>query len=155
MDLPFKVQPKVESLAVGSESVGILEMPKLYGVTPAEELRLIDLLRSHEATPESLSLNVAVATVALQRICPEQSESETRALPLALIEALSEYLFNERAGWKTPDPIAEDDPEKKSTGTTTKRPSKKASAKPSGDSKDGSPMTPDSAPSDSPTNPSP
>ncbi|MEM6836258.1 MAG: hypothetical protein AAF609_05335 [Cyanobacteria bacterium P01_C01_bin.120] len=131
MDLPFKTQPKPETHTVGTATSGTLELPKLYTVTPNEEVAISESLRKAGSGNDVPALNRCkseIAALALKRIWePPLSETDPKPptaedmaeLPLALVGGLFDYLLAERRAWKKPEPADDSDP--KSTGASTSK----------------------------------
>jgi hypothetical protein len=147
MPLPFDANEiaVVEFTSAGVQPFGL---PKYESVTPAEELAIIPVLRGVAEALDAESMvrcNQALATIALKRLHPDQSESETGNLPLTLVKELAEFLLNERNGWS--EPLGEDS-EKKLTGPATKTKSETPSLNSTGD------LAP-AGPTDSPAKDSP
>lgn len=134
MPLPFDTAQidVVEFLHPGVSSFGL---PKFDSVTPAEELAIIPILKATAADLDQASMircQQALATVALKRLYPDQSETDTGALPLALVKELADFLLNERRGWEPVE--ADEEAEKKLIGTPTNPKSETSSATSIGDS---------------------
>lgn len=120
MDLPFKTAPQPETHIVGTAQSGTLELPKLYSVTPAEELRVIPILQATGSGKDAvafLKCKRDIALIALQRVAADATIEVIEGLPLALVDGLFEYLLAERRAWEDPDPTEGTDP--KSTGAST------------------------------------
>lgn len=107
--LPFKVAPKVEAVEIGDQTIGLLELPKRWSITPNEELLLAPMLAvvgDGRDSGKVHTFRIKVATLALQRIHPSQTERETADLPNPLVVALYDYFMAERRQW---EPIPEID----------------------------------------------
>jgi hypothetical protein len=109
-------------------------LPKLDSVTPAEELAIIPILRATAAEMDQANMvrcQQALATIAIKRLYPDQSEADTAQLPLALVKDLADFILNERRAW---EPVEdEEDAQKKSTGTATSPSSETSSVNSTGD----------------------
>lgn len=151
MDLPFKTPPQIDTHAVGTAQSGILELPKLYSVTPNEEIAITESLRRAGSGNDVKALNACkaeIAAIALKRLpTTEQFDPATIGpeavanYPLALVDGLFDYLLAERRGWEEPD--LGDEPEKKSTGASTSKGSKAPSPTTTTDSAPGGPPATD------------
>ena len=134
MPLPFDIS-KIDQVMFNHPGIAPFGLPKYDSATPAEELAIIPILRNTAGELDQESLircQQALATVALKRIHPDQSEGDTGALPLALVKDLADFLLNERRGW---EPVEEDeDAEKKLIGTPTSPSSPPSSQNSTGDS---------------------
>ena len=134
--LPWKTPPQTELVEVGDARTGVLDIPKLWSVTPDEELAVLAALR---ALPDGqifgeggVKLHAALATILLRRVNPDQSESETRQLPSTLVAELADFLLSERRRWV---PVEEADADPKApTGKSTKPRRENSSPKPTGGS---------------------
>lgn len=139
--LPWKTEPKPEVYGVGNAISGTLELPKHYSVTPNEEIAFIGAvgttnLEDVDQRVKNTTLNIRVATIALRRIHPSQTESATGELPYTLVLELAEYLIGERNGWKPADPAEDSEDSEGKAPSTGRRSSKKpapTSAAPTGD----------------------
>ena len=133
MPLPFDVS-KIDTVQFNHPGIESFGLAKYDSVTPAEELAIIPILKATSETLDQEGLTrcqLALATIALKRLWPDQSQNDTGALPLALVKELADFLLSERRGW---EPIDEDDAEKKSIGTPTKVRSEPSSVNSTGDS---------------------
>ena len=152
MPLPFDVS-QIDTVELHHPGIVPFGLPKYDSVTPAEELAIIPILKATAADLDQQSMikcQQALATVALKRLYPDQSETDTGALPLALVKDLADFLLSERRGW---EPVEEDEEaEKKSTGTPTNPKSPPSSLNSTGDSLPDGPT--DSAATDSGKSPS-
>ena len=57
MELPFKTAPQPETHTVGIPTTGTLELPKLYSVTPNEEIEIAESLRRAGSGKDIPALN--------------------------------------------------------------------------------------------------
>jgi hypothetical protein len=134
MPLPFDTT-QIDQVQFNYPGVPVFGIPKYDSVTPAEELAIIPILKATAADLDQQSMvkcQQALATVALKRLYPDQSETDTGALPLALVKDLADFLLSERRGW---EPVEEDeDAEKKLIGTATSPKSAPSSPNSTGDS---------------------
>lgn len=131
MDLPFKTAPQPETHIVGTPQSGTLELPKLYSVTPNEEIQIAENLRRAGSGRDVQALNTCkceIAAIAFSRIFVPTDDQpvaptadDMAELPLALVDGLFDYLLSERREWKEPDPTEGSDPN--STGASTSNPS--------------------------------
>jgi len=153
MPLPFDTT-QIDTVGFNHPGITPFGLPKYDSVTPAEELAIIPILKATAADLDQQSMircQQALATVALKRLWPDQSETDTGALPLALVKDLADFLLSERRGW---EPVEEDeDAEKKLIGTATSPKSEPSSANSTGDSVPDGPT--DSAVNGSAKSPSP
>jgi hypothetical protein len=124
MDLPFKTAPQPETHTVGTPHSGTLELPKLYSVTPNEEIQIAEYLRRAGSGNDVAALNhckCEIAALALSRIVAPADDQPTAddaaQMPLALVDDLFSYLLAERCAWADPEPSEGTDP--KSTGAST------------------------------------
>jgi hypothetical protein len=125
--------PKKEYHYLGNDQVGTQEIIKQYSVTAIEELEVIQILKAAGSAKDQkvmLGVKVGLATIALRRIDPEQTQDDTRKLPLPIIDAAFEFLMQERKGWKE----GPTDPNAPSTGENTSANSSTSSKPSTGDS---------------------
>ena len=151
MPLPFDLS-HADTQGFAHPGVPAFALPRYESVTPAEELAIIPSLKATAEALDQESLvrcQVSLATLALQRLHPDQTDADTAALPLPLVKELADFLLNERRGW---EPVEEEETSPKSTGANTKSSSRKSSPNSTGDSQPVGPS--DSAANDSPKSPS-
>lgn len=132
MPLPFDIA-EVEQIKFAAPGVAEFGLPKLVSVTPAEELAIVPLLR--ETDSEGLvKIHTRLATIALQRLHPDQKFEDTLQLPKTLVVDLANFLLDERRGWEELDDEGDDGEKKAQTGTNTKSKRGKPLAKSTGES---------------------
>lgn len=135
--LPWKHEPKIETLLIGDENIGQLELPKRYCITVDEEVAWAEIAAAaptDRGLRENMTLSIKLATLGLRRLNPNQTERETSTYGAPLVRALSDYMINERNGWVALDPDAEaSEGNGQSTGKRTSRKSGSTSPKPTGD----------------------
>jgi len=127
MKLPFDTQPKPETHKVGSATLGSIELPKLYSVTPKEEIEIAESLRKAGAGNDVAALNrcrCEIAALAIKRKPQSRDFDPTEVTPegmadqpLALVEQLFTYMLGERRGWRESEP--DEEGQKKSNGVNT------------------------------------
>lgn len=134
MPLPFDID-QAEQVKFSAPGVAEFALPKLWSVTPAEEIAIIPWLGELDSPGKDrvVKLKTKVATLALKRLHPDQTYEQTLELPRTLVDALADFLLEERRNWIAPE---EDDGEKKaqSTGGSTKTKREKLSLKSTGES---------------------
>lgn len=155
MELPFDTAPNPETHTVGTECSGQFKLPKLYSVTPKEEVAISESLRKAGSGNDISALKLChceIAALALQRkpktdeFDPAEVTPEVMTdLPGDLVEGLFDYLLAERRGWKEPEPAEDSDPN--STGVSTSHSSSKPSPTTTTDSQAAGPTVTDTKPS--------
>lgn len=103
--LPFKTQPRQpDTIEVGDEITGILELPRYGSLTVAEDLAYVAALAASNATDGRVlmaEVRPKLAAIALRRIMPELADEDMAEAPLnssRLQELLTNYLIAEKNG---------------------------------------------------------
>jgi hypothetical protein len=110
--LPFKTPPRVpDTIDIGDEITGILEMPRHGSLTVEEDIAYVEALASTPSENDARLLMARVrpqlAAIALRRILPDLTDEQMATPPLnsaRLQEALTNYLIEEKNGTIPSDP---------------------------------------------------
>jgi hypothetical protein len=88
LKLPFKTQPKTfETVAIGNEEIGILELPKMADLSPNERLFLRDQMKGSDLRTEAVRVARAIADKSGMKVVQVYD-----ALVSSDVEALDGYL---------------------------------------------------------------
>lgn len=141
VDMPWLETTDVETMDLEYKGTRVPGLPKMYSVTPEEELKIIPILGNYarKQSDEAPDLEVIIrdfevpfAALALRRLDRTVGEESVKRLPRPLVAQLARYMMSERNGWV--EPVASDPKPQPQTGEPTSEPSEPQSPQPTGDS---------------------